>query len=164
MKITKQRLKEIIKEEISSISEGDPQIALHELENQLMDLKESVLTFLEPYDAGLGHEVGAALAGALGGVEGTLSMINNTLVEVERAAGAASELDPDEDEGPRVTSTGPWAPEKLQEEGRTDQGWLAALKQKYGRQAAHFTVNDIQKLHSSYRGSLINIAKGLGIR
>ena len=109
MKISKTRLKEIIKEEISSISEGDPQIALHDLENQLMDLKKSVLTFIEPYDAGLGHEVGAALAAAL---EDTLSMINNTLVAVERAAGDASELGPVENEGPRVTSAGPWAGEK----------------------------------------------------
>ena len=106
MKITKQRLKEIIKEELGTLREQGPQIALHDLENQLVVLQQSVLTFLEPYDAGQAKD--PKLAAAL---EDTLSVVNNTLEVVARAAGEASELDPADAKGPRFTSTGPWAPE-----------------------------------------------------
>ncbi len=141
MKISKTKLRQIIKEELGTLREEDP---------------------AEETARNSPRQAGREWA------------IKNLRVAINRAAGAG--LSNDEirkviedkiesgTEHGRVTSTGPWAPEKLQEEGRTDQGWLDALKQKYGRKAAHFTVNDIQKLHPSYKGSLRDIAQGLGIR
>ena len=140
MKISKSRLKEIIKEELYRDDDDGPfrrGLAYENLANAVGDLARKALEE-DGLDAG---GIRDAIAEAL-----------------------AEELGPVQDEGPRVTSTGPWAPEKLQEEGRSDQGWLDALKQKYGRKAAHFTLEDIQDLHPSYKGSLRDVAQGLGIR
>jgi len=52
----------------------------------------------------------------------------------------------------------------MQEGQDDDEELLNRLKQKYGRKAAHFTVEDIQDLHPSYKGSLRDVAQGLGIR
>jgi len=52
----------------------------------------------------------------------------------------------------------------MQEGQDEDEELLNRLKQKYGRKAAHFTVEDIQDLHPSYKGSLRDVAQGLGIR
>ena len=52
----------------------------------------------------------------------------------------------------------------MQEGQDEDEELLSRLKQKYGRKAAHFTVEDIQDLHPSYKGSLRDVAQGLGIR
>jgi len=151
MKISKAKLRQIIKEELGTLREEDP-------------AEETALN--SPREAGrqwsyenIVNTVGDLVREALEGHDLDADSIRDAIAEALDA-----ELGPVKDEGPRITSTGPWAPEKLQEEGRTDQGWLDALKQKYGRKAAHFTVNDIQKLHPSYKGSLRDIAQGLGIR
>jgi hypothetical protein len=151
MKISKTKLRQIIKEELGTLREEDP-------------AEETALN--SPREAGrqwsyenIVNTVGDLVREALEGHDLDADSIRDAIAEALDA-----ELGPVKDEGPRITSTGPWAPEKLQEEGRTDQGWLDALKQKYGRKAAHFTVNDIQKLHPSYKGSLRDIAQGLGIR
>jgi len=52
----------------------------------------------------------------------------------------------------------------MDEGSREDEELLRQLKQKYGRKAAHFTVEDIQDLHASYKGTLRDVALGLGIR
>jgi len=52
----------------------------------------------------------------------------------------------------------------MQEGQDEDEELLSRLKQKYGRKADHFTVEDIQDLHPSYKGSLRDVAQGLGIR
>ena len=52
----------------------------------------------------------------------------------------------------------------MQEGQGEDEELLNRLKQKYGRKADHFTVQDIQDLHPSYKGSLRDVAQGLGIR
>jgi len=144
MKISKTKLRQIIKEELGTLREEDP-------------AEETALN--SPSEAGRQWEAAKMnlTTAATAALEDGLSPrdIRNAIEEILSSA---------PDEGPRFVSTGPWAPEKLQEEGRTDQGWLDALKQKYGRKAAHFTVNDIQKLHPSYKGSLRDIAQGLGIR
>ena len=91
MKITKQQLKQIIKEELSSVSEGDRTdvFALNELENQLVNLKSALEVFLEPYDAGRGHALGTSLARSAA-IEETLSLVDSTLASIEDA-------DPSED-------------------------------------------------------------------
>ena len=153
MKISKAKLRQIIKEELSGLGESE----------------ETALN--SPREAGregsyenLVNTVGDLVREALEGHGLEASAIRDAIAEaLDEELGPDEELSADA-KGQSVTSTGPWAPEKLQEEGRTDQGWLDALKQKYGRKAAHFTVNDIQKLHPSYKGSLRDIPQGLGIR
>ena len=155
MKITKQRLKEIIREELTaegsredmmmpalSQADFDAAMATDEPRHEGGTPEERLLNkLLIVSNIGVG-EGGAAAARklGLGGDEEVIAYLDDLL-------------------GNQMYK------ESAPEEGsREDQELLSRLKQKYGRKAAHFTVEDIQDLHPSYKGSLRDVAQGLGIR
>ena len=144
MKITKQRLKEIIKEELEYTADIDqyaePEVEEDPMASRLGTREEQLLSrilaraVVDKYDSyedlanDLGLELDIRMLGWL-----------------------------------RSLKANPMYGSSLQE-GRSDQELLNALIQAYGRRAAHITVKDIQKLHPSYKGSLTDIADGLGLR
>ncbi len=141
MKITKQRLKEIIREELSlGDLQSDEKFTGGSPEERLLTLMKA-------------REVLAAMS------EEDLTALSKRL-DAEQVAVLRHIL-----ANPMYAPAGGQGDEMELEEGsREDQELLNRLKQKYGRKAAHFTVEDIQDLHPSYKGSLRDVAQGLGIR
>ncbi len=98
MKISKTKLRQIIKEELGTLREEDP-------------AEETALN--SPREAGrqwsyenLANTVGDLVREALEGHDLDADSIRDAVAEALDA-----ELGPVQDEGPRITSTGPWAPE-----------------------------------------------------
>ena len=140
MKITKQRLKEIIREELSlGDLQSDEKFTGGSPEERLLTLIKA-------------RELLAAMS------KEELEALSNNL-DAETVAALRHLL-----ANPMYAPTGDPGPEMELQEGRSDQELLNALLQAYGRRASHVTVKDIQKLHPSYKGSLRDIAQGLGIR
>ena len=98
MKISKTKLRQIIKEELGTLREEDP-------------AEETALN--SPRQAGrewsyenLANTVGDLVREALEGHGLDADSIRDAVAEA-----LDEELGPVQDEGPRITSTGPWAPE-----------------------------------------------------
>ena len=141
MKITKQRLRQIIREELNlGDLQSDEKFTGGSPEERLLTLMKA-------------REVLAAMS------EEDLTALSKRL-DAEQVAVLRHIL-----ANPMYAPAGGQGDEMELEEGsREDQELLNRLKQKYGRKAAHFTVEDIQDLHPSYKGSLRDVAQGLGIR
>ena len=160
MKITKQRLKEIIREELTAegsredmmmpaISMADMEAAMAADDAGLGDLQsDEKFTGGSPEERLLTLIKARELLAAMGKEE--LTALSKSL-DAEQVAVLR-----------HILANPMYAP--MQEGSREDQELLNRLKQKYGRKAAHFTVEDIQDLHPSYKGSLRDLAQGLGIR
>ena len=160
MKITKQRLKEIIREELTAegsredmmmpaISMADMEAAMAADDAGLGDLQsDEKFTGGSPEERLLTLIKARELLAAMGKEE--LTALSKSL-DAEQVAVLR-----------HILANPMYAP--MQEGSREDQELLNRLKQKYGRKPAHFTVEDIQDLHPSYKGSLRDLAQGLGIR
>ena len=160
MKITKQRLKEIIREELTAegsredmmmpaISMADMEAAMAADDAGLGDLQsDEKFTGGSPEERLLTLMKARELLAAMGKEE--LTALSKSL-DAEQVAVLR-----------HILANPMYAP--MQEGSREDQELLNRLKQKYGRKADHFTVEDIQDLHSSYKGTLRDVAQGLGIR
>ena len=160
MKITKQRLKEIIREELTAegsredmmmpaISMADMEAAMAADDAGLGDLQsDEKFTGGSPEERLLTLIKARELLAAMGKEE--LTALSKSL-DAEQVAVLR-----------HILANPMYAP--MQEGSREDQELLNRLKQKYGRKADHFTVEDIQDLHSSYKGTLRDVAQGLGIR
>jgi hypothetical protein len=154
MKLSKARLKEIIKEELANEAKRTdmtmPALSPEDYEGTALgDLQsdekftggspeERLLTLMKAREvlAAMGKEELAALSMSL---------------DAEQVAVLR-----------HILANPMYAP--MDEGSREDEELLRQLKQKYGRKAAHFTVEDIQDLHASYKGTLRDVALGLGIR
>ena len=151
MKITKQRLKEIIKEELTA--EGSREDMMMPAISQA-DMDAAMSTDDEKFTGGSPEERLITLIRAR---ELLAAMGKEELTALSKS------LDAEQVAVLRHLLANPmYAP--MQEGQDEDEELLSRLKQKYGRKAAHFTVEDIQDLHPSYKGSLRDVAQGLGIR
>jgi len=167
MKITKQRLKEIIREELAAPGLGKD-VRFTAVEGKRTDMMMPALSPEDfPDSAGLGDlQSDEKFTG------GTPIEKLNTLIKARKELAAMSKeeltafsksLDAEQAAELRHLLANPmYAP--MDEGSREDEELLRQLKQKYGRKAAHFTVEDIQDLHASYKGTLRDVALGLGIR
>ena len=151
MKITKQRLKEIIKEELTV--EGYREDMMMPAISQA-DMEAAMATDDEKFTGGTHEERLLTLIKAR---EVLAAMSKEELEKLSLS------LDAETTRWLQHLLANPmYAP--MQEGQDEDEELLGRLKQKYGRKAAHLTVNDIQELHPSYKGSLRDVAQGLGIR
>ena len=160
MKITKQRLKEIIREELTA--EGSREDMMMPALSQA-DFDAAMATD----DAGLGDLQSDEKFTGGSPEERLLTLIKArellAAMDKEELTALSKSLDAEQVAVLRHILANPmYAP--MQEGSREDQELLNRLKQKYGRKAAHFTVEDIQDLHPSYKGTLRDVALGLGIR
>ncbi len=115
MKISKTKLRQIIKEELGTLREEDP-------------AEETALN--SPREAGrqwsyenIVNTVGDLVREALEGHDLDADSIRDAIAEA-----LDEELGPVKDEGPRFTSTGPWAPEKRDIEEKFE-------RRRYGKSA-----------------------------
>ena len=144
MKIAKSRLRELIQEELHAAGLGDLQ---SDEKFTGGSPEERLLTLMKA------REVLAAMS------KEDLTALSKSL-DAEQVAVLRHIL-----ANPMYAPAGGQGDEMELEEGsREDEELLNRLKQKYGRKADHFTVQDIQDLHPSYKGSLRDVAQGLGIR
>jgi hypothetical protein len=160
MKITKQRLKEIIKEELNEVGlptyEGEP-FGEYDLEAENEKGRAASLADLQSDEKFTGGSPEERLLTLMKAREVLAAMSKEDLTALSKS------LDAEQVAVLRHILANPmYAP--MQEGSREDQELLNRLKQKYGRKAAHFTLEDIQDLHPSYKGNLRDIAQGLGIR
>ena len=151
MKITKQRLKEIIREELTA--EGSREDMMMPAISQA-DFDAAMATDDEKFTGGSPEERLLTLMKAR---EVLAKMSREELEELSLS------LDAETTRWLQHLLANPmYAP--MQEGQDEDEELLNRLKQKYGRKADHFTVAHIQDLHPSYKGSLRDVAQGLGIR
>ena len=160
MKITKQRLKEIIREELTAEGSREdmmmPAISMADME-AAMAADDAGLGDLQSDEKFTGGSPEERLLTLIKARELLAAMGKEELTALSKS------LDAEQVAVLRHLLANPmYAP--MQEGSREDQELLNRLKQKYGRKAAHFTVEDIQDLHPSYKGTLRDVALGLGIR
>jgi hypothetical protein len=157
MKITKQRLKEIIREELNEANRFPPDMTGRAAHSAAYGDDAPSLGDLQSDEKFTGGTPKEQMIRRIKARELLAAMSREELKDF------AMSLDADMVAELRHLLANPmYAP--MQEGQGEDEELLNRLKQKYGRKAAHFTVEDIQDLHPSYKGSLRDVAQGLGIR
>ncbi len=157
MKITKQRLKEIIREELNEANRFPPDMTGRAAHSAAYGDDAPSLGDLQSDEKFTGGTPKEQMIRRIKARELLAAMSREELKDF------AMSLDADMVAELRHLLANPmYAP--MQEGQDEDEELLSRLKQKYGRKAAHFTVEDIQDLHPSYKGSLRDVAQGLGIR
>jgi hypothetical protein len=160
MKITKQRLKEIIREELTAEGSREdmmmPAISMADME-AAMAADDAGLGDLQSDEKFTGGSPEERLLTLMKAREVLAAMSREELAALSKSLDA-----PMLATLRHILANPMYAP--MQEGQDEDEELLSRLKQKYGRKADHFTVEDIQDLHPSYKGSLRDVAQGLGIR